>query len=107
MPARYVTVDRETALLLPPDLRDWVPSNHLVHLIHSDRGRVGVGKQDADHNPGLFDQRPGEKPKKSPLLPVSSKMAQPFWLSSVLSKSDTLLAHRKKACFGSAFKLET
>lgn len=33
MPARYVTVDRETAMLLPPDLRDWVPSNHLVHLI--------------------------------------------------------------------------
>jgi hypothetical protein len=33
MAARYVTVDRETALLLAPDLRDWVPSNHLVHLI--------------------------------------------------------------------------
>jgi hypothetical protein len=24
MPARYVTVDRETPMLLPPDLRDWV-----------------------------------------------------------------------------------
>ena len=33
MPARDVTVDRETAMLLPPDLRDWVRSNHLVHLI--------------------------------------------------------------------------
>jgi len=33
MPARYVTVDRETAMLLPPDLRDWVPANHFVHLI--------------------------------------------------------------------------
>jgi probable rRNA maturation factor len=29
------------------------------------------------------------------MLPVSSKMAEPFWLSSVLSKSDTLLAFPK------------
>jgi hypothetical protein len=36
-----------------------------------------------DKDPGLFDQRPGENPKKRPLLSVSSKMAQPFWLSSV------------------------
>lgn len=33
MPARYVIVDRETPLLLPPDLRDWVPADHLVHFI--------------------------------------------------------------------------
>src|ERR1039458_2486513 len=52
---------------------------------------IGVEKQETDHNPGLFDQHPGENPKKPPLLTVSSKMAQPFWLSSVLSKSDTLL----------------
>jgi hypothetical protein len=31
MPARYVTVDRETAMLLPPDLRDWI----LVTLSHN------------------------------------------------------------------------
>jgi transposase len=33
MPARFVNVDRDTALLLPPDMRDWVPENHLVHFI--------------------------------------------------------------------------
>ena len=33
MPARYVTVDRETPMLLPPDLRDWVPADHLVHFV--------------------------------------------------------------------------
>lgn len=33
MPARFVTVDRDTALLLPPDLRDWVPADHLVHFV--------------------------------------------------------------------------
>lgn len=33
MPARFVTVDRETPMLLPPDLRDWVPADHLVHFV--------------------------------------------------------------------------
>jgi transposase len=33
MPARFVTVDRETPMLLPPDLRDWVPQDHLVHFV--------------------------------------------------------------------------
>jgi len=33
MPAKFVNVDRDTALLLPPDMRDWVPDNHLVHFI--------------------------------------------------------------------------
>ena len=33
MPARFVNVDHDTPLLLPPDLRDWVPADHLVHLI--------------------------------------------------------------------------
>jgi transposase len=33
MPARFVNVDRATPLLLPPDLRQWIPQNHLVHYI--------------------------------------------------------------------------
>ena len=33
MPARFVTVDRETPLLLPQDLREWVPEDHLVHFV--------------------------------------------------------------------------
>ncbi len=33
MPARFVNLDRDTPLLLPPDLRDWVPQNHLAHFI--------------------------------------------------------------------------
>ncbi len=31
--ARFVNIDRETPLLLPPDLRDWVPAGHLVHFV--------------------------------------------------------------------------
>src|SRR5471030_814031 len=33
MATRYVNIDRETPLLLPPDLRDWVPEDHLVHFV--------------------------------------------------------------------------
>ena len=33
MPARFVTIDYDTPLLLPPDLRDWVPVGHLAHFI--------------------------------------------------------------------------
>jgi transposase len=33
MPARFVNIDHDTPLLLPPDLRQWVPKGHLVHFI--------------------------------------------------------------------------
>ena len=33
MAARFVTIDRDTPLLLPRNLREWVPADHLVHFI--------------------------------------------------------------------------
>lgn len=30
---RFVNIDRDTPLLLPPDLRDWVESDHLVYFV--------------------------------------------------------------------------
>jgi transposase len=33
MAERLVNVDRQTPMLLPPDLRDWVAENDLVHLV--------------------------------------------------------------------------
>jgi transposase len=33
MPARFVNIDRDTPLLLPPDLRQWIPEDHLAHYI--------------------------------------------------------------------------
>lgn len=33
MAARFITVDRDTQLLMPPDMRGWVPENHLSHFI--------------------------------------------------------------------------
>ena len=33
MAARFVNIDHDTPLLLPPDLRDWLPAGHLVHFV--------------------------------------------------------------------------
>ena len=33
MPARFVNIDRQTPMFLPCDLREWVPSDHIVHFI--------------------------------------------------------------------------
>ena len=33
MAARFVNIDRDTPMLLPPDLRDWLPEDHMVHFI--------------------------------------------------------------------------
>jgi len=33
MAARFVNIDRDTPLLLPPDMRQWLPEGHLVHFI--------------------------------------------------------------------------
>jgi len=33
MPAKFVQINRDTPMLLPPDLRDWVPDDDLVHFV--------------------------------------------------------------------------
>lgn len=33
MATRFVNVDRKTPMLPPPDLRDWVPEDDLVHFV--------------------------------------------------------------------------
>ena len=33
MATRFVNIDRDTPLLLPPDLRDWVGPEHMVHFV--------------------------------------------------------------------------
>jgi len=33
MPARLVNIDSQTSMFLPCDLREWVPSDHIVHFI--------------------------------------------------------------------------
>lgn len=33
MASKFVNVDRDTPMLLAPDLRDWVPAKHIVHFL--------------------------------------------------------------------------
>ena len=33
MAARLVNIDRDTPMLLPPDLRQWVPDDDMVHFV--------------------------------------------------------------------------
>ena len=37
-----MTADRETPPPLPPDLRDWVPADHLVHFVIDAIGELDV-----------------------------------------------------------------
>jgi hypothetical protein len=43
MPARFVPVDRETPILVPPDLRDSVPADYLVGFITDAVGELDAG----------------------------------------------------------------
>ena len=62
MPARFVNVDHDTPLLLPPDLRAWVPPEHLVHFLMDAVGELDLhgarvnerGTGDAQYPPRLL-----------------------------------------------------
>jgi transposase len=40
---RFVTIDYDTEMLLPPNLREWVPEDHLVHFIMETMDVIDVG----------------------------------------------------------------
>src|SRR5215510_10720562 len=42
MRARFVNIDRETPMLFPVDMRDWLPGNHLVHFVIDAVNQIGV-----------------------------------------------------------------
>ena len=49
MAARFVTVDHDTPLLLPPDLRDWVAKDHMVHFIMEVVGQLNLDVAHINH----------------------------------------------------------
>lgn len=49
MSARFVHIDHGTPLLLPPDLRDWVPRRHMVHLIMDAVSQLDVSAARVNH----------------------------------------------------------
>jgi len=46
--AKFINIDRDTELLLPPNLRDWVPADHLVHFVMDAVELLEVGEADVN-----------------------------------------------------------
>jgi hypothetical protein len=44
MAERFVEVDRDTSMLLPADLRAWVPEDDLVHFVLEAVGTLPTGE---------------------------------------------------------------
>ena len=44
MSAHLVNVDRRTPLLLPPDLREWIPADDMVHFVIEAVEGVGLSR---------------------------------------------------------------
>ena len=49
MAARFVNIDRDTPLLLPPDMREWVRDNHLSHFILEAVEGIDTGSAKVNH----------------------------------------------------------
>ena len=58
MAARFVTVDRETQLLLPPDMRQWVPENHLSQFILDAVDEMDTSAAKVNHRGSGSEQYP-------------------------------------------------
>ena len=58
MAARFVNVDRQTPLFLPCDLREWLPADHLVHLILDAVEQIPTGHFHVNHRGTGSEQYP-------------------------------------------------
>ena len=47
--AKFVNIDRESPMLLPYDIRDWVPNDHIVHFILEAVDMVGLNSFKINH----------------------------------------------------------
>ena len=58
MAARFVNVDRQTPMFLPCDLREWLPADHLVHLILDAVEQIPTGHFHVNHRGTGSEQYP-------------------------------------------------
>jgi len=58
MAERFVNIDRDTPLLLPPDLRDWVPEDDMVHFILEAANGVDMSAFKVNHRGTGSEQYP-------------------------------------------------
>jgi transposase len=60
MSERYVNIDRETPMLFPVDMREWLPEDHLVHFIIDAIEQIGVTGFKVNHRGTGDEQYPPE-----------------------------------------------
>jgi transposase len=60
MSERFVTIDRETPMLFPVDMRDWLPEDHLVFFIIEAIEQIGVTGFKVNHRGTGSEQYPPE-----------------------------------------------
>lgn len=58
MAARFVNLDRHTPMFLPCDLREWLPADHLVHLILDAVEQIPTGHFRVNHRGTGSEQYP-------------------------------------------------
>jgi len=60
MSERYVNIDRETPMLFPVDMREWLPEDHLVHFVIDAIEQIGVTGFKVNHRGTGSEQYPPE-----------------------------------------------
>src|SRR5215469_14395408 len=60
MSARLVNIDRETPMLFPVDMREWLPENHLVHFVIDAVNQIGVNGFKINNRGSGSEQYPPE-----------------------------------------------
>ncbi|MDR2447703.1 MAG: hypothetical protein LBD58_10550 [Treponema sp.] len=58
MSARFLNADRDTPLLFPVDLREWLPEDHLVHFVVDVIEQLDRGGFKANNTGSGNDQHP-------------------------------------------------
>jgi transposase len=58
MAARFINIDHDTPLLLPANLREWVPRNHMVHFIMDAVGLLDLSTAKVNHRGSGDEQYP-------------------------------------------------
>src|SRR5216683_846077 len=73
MATRFVSIDRDTPLLLPPNLRDWVPADHLVHFILDAVDALDLRQVKVNTRGTGSEQYPPPIPTTTPFAPSAVK----------------------------------
>ena len=60
MSERFVNIDRETPMLFPVDMREWLPEDHLVHFVIEAIEQIGISGFKVNHRGTGSEQYPPE-----------------------------------------------